>query len=148
MTDLSTTYLGLNLKNPLVASASPVSKNIDKARKLEEAGVSAIVHVHVITSAVALVQLEDLLAPPAFVALLAHAWHAGAALIGTWRPAAVHRSNLAPIDRAALITRALANRDEHAIKLVDAASTGFDRFGDPMLLEAADRLLVAITLKV
>ncbi len=43
MTDLSTTYLGLNLKNPLVASASPISKNIDKARKLEEAGVSAIV---------------------------------------------------------------------------------------------------------
>jgi dihydroorotate dehydrogenase (fumarate) len=43
MTDLSTTYLGLNLKNPLVASASPVSKNIDKARKLEEAGISAIV---------------------------------------------------------------------------------------------------------
>ncbi|HET7144699.1 MAG TPA: dihydroorotate dehydrogenase-like protein [Anaerolineales bacterium] len=43
MTDLSTTYLGLNLKNPLVASASPISKNIDKARKLEEAGISAIV---------------------------------------------------------------------------------------------------------
>jgi len=43
MTDLSTTYLGLSLKNPLVASASPFSKNIDKARKLEEAGVSAIV---------------------------------------------------------------------------------------------------------
>ncbi len=43
MTDLSTNYLGLNLKNPLVASASPVSKSIDKARKLEEAGVSAIV---------------------------------------------------------------------------------------------------------
>lgn len=43
MTDLSTTYLGLNLKNPLVASASPLSKKIDKACKLEEAGVSAIV---------------------------------------------------------------------------------------------------------
>jgi len=43
MTDLSTTYLGLNLKNPLVASASPLSKSIDKALKLEEAGVSAIV---------------------------------------------------------------------------------------------------------
>lgn len=43
MTDLSTTYLGLSLKNPLVASASPISKNIDKARKLEEAGISAIV---------------------------------------------------------------------------------------------------------
>ena len=43
MTDLSTTYLGLNLKNPLVASASPLSKKIDKAMKLEEAGISAIV---------------------------------------------------------------------------------------------------------
>lgn len=43
MTDLSTTYLGLNLKNPLVASASPLSKKLDRARKLEEAGMSAIV---------------------------------------------------------------------------------------------------------
>ncbi|MBI5963073.1 MAG: dihydroorotate dehydrogenase-like protein [Chloroflexi bacterium] len=43
MTDLSTTYLGLNLKNPLVASASPLSKKLDRARKLEEAGASAIV---------------------------------------------------------------------------------------------------------
>ena len=43
MIELSTTYLGLNLKNPLVASASPLSKKIDKARKLEEAGISAIV---------------------------------------------------------------------------------------------------------
>ncbi|MGZ9166921.1 MAG: dihydroorotate dehydrogenase-like protein [Anaerolineales bacterium] len=43
MTDLSTTYLGLNLKNPLVASASPLSKKIDRARKLEKAGMSAIV---------------------------------------------------------------------------------------------------------
>ncbi len=43
MTDLSTTYLGLNLKNPLVASASPLSKKIDKALMLQEAGVSAIV---------------------------------------------------------------------------------------------------------
>ena len=43
MSDLSTSYLGLNLKNPIVASASPILKNIDKARKLEEAGISAIV---------------------------------------------------------------------------------------------------------
>ena len=43
MTDLSTTYLGLNLRNPLVASASPLSKKIEKARKLEEAGISGIV---------------------------------------------------------------------------------------------------------
>lgn len=43
MTDLSTTYLGLNLKNPIVASASPLSKKLDRAKKLEEAGVSAVV---------------------------------------------------------------------------------------------------------
>jgi len=43
MTDLSTTYLGLKLKNPLVASASPLSKKLESARKLEEAGISAIV---------------------------------------------------------------------------------------------------------
>ncbi|MFZ5878355.1 MAG: dihydroorotate dehydrogenase-like protein [Chloroflexota bacterium] len=43
MTDLSTTYLGLNLKNPLVASASPLSKKVEQARQLEEAGASAIV---------------------------------------------------------------------------------------------------------
>lgn len=43
MTDLSTTYLGLHLKNPLVASASPLSKKVDRAKKLEDAGISAIV---------------------------------------------------------------------------------------------------------
>ena len=43
MTELSTTYLGLRLANPLVASASPLSKKIDRARKLEEAGIAAIV---------------------------------------------------------------------------------------------------------
>src|SRR5574338_1724943 len=43
MTDLSTTYLGLNLKNPLVASASPLSKKIERARRLEDAGIAAIV---------------------------------------------------------------------------------------------------------
>ena len=43
MIDLSTTYLGLQLKNPLVASASPLSKKLERARKLEEEGIAAIV---------------------------------------------------------------------------------------------------------
>jgi dihydroorotate dehydrogenase (fumarate) len=43
MVDLSTTYLGLPLKNPLVASASPLSKKLDGAKRLADAGVSAIV---------------------------------------------------------------------------------------------------------
>ena len=41
--DLKTTYLGLSLKNPLIASASPLSRTADGVRALEEAGVAAIV---------------------------------------------------------------------------------------------------------
>ncbi|MGB7540106.1 MAG: dihydroorotate dehydrogenase-like protein [Anaerolineales bacterium] len=43
MTDLSTTYLGLKLKNPLVASASPFTKRLDTIRQMEDAGLGAIV---------------------------------------------------------------------------------------------------------
>jgi len=41
--DLSTNYMGLALRNPLVASASPLSYTLDGVRELEEAGVGAIV---------------------------------------------------------------------------------------------------------
>ena len=41
--DLSTTYLGMKLKNPIVASASPLSRSMDSMRRLEDAGASAIV---------------------------------------------------------------------------------------------------------
>ena len=43
MVDLKTNYLGLSLKNPLVASASPLSKKVETAAELEKAGVAAIV---------------------------------------------------------------------------------------------------------
>src|SRR2546422_32426 len=43
MIDLSTTYLGLQLRTPLVASASPLSQEIDGIRRLEDAGASAVV---------------------------------------------------------------------------------------------------------
>ncbi len=43
MPDLTTSYLGLPLKNPLVASASPLSKKLDRIRRLEDAGIAAIV---------------------------------------------------------------------------------------------------------
>ncbi len=41
--DLTTHYLGLKLKNPLVASASPLSGSINNFRQLEDAGASAVV---------------------------------------------------------------------------------------------------------
>ncbi|HUB01095.1 MAG TPA: dihydroorotate dehydrogenase-like protein [Terriglobales bacterium] len=43
MTDLSTRYLGLNLRTPLVASASPLSQEISSIRQLEDAGAAAVV---------------------------------------------------------------------------------------------------------
>jgi len=41
--DLTTTYLGLELKNPLVASSTPMTGTLEGARHLEEAGIAAIV---------------------------------------------------------------------------------------------------------
>ncbi|RCK72014.1 MAG: putative dihydropyrimidine dehydrogenase [NADP+], similar to dihydroorotate dehydrogenase [Anaerolineae bacterium] len=43
MVDLATTYLGLKLKNPLVASSSPLSQKVESALALEKAGVAAII---------------------------------------------------------------------------------------------------------
>jgi dihydroorotate dehydrogenase (fumarate) len=43
MINLKTTYLGLKLKSPLVASASPLSENVSNFCRLEDAGASAVV---------------------------------------------------------------------------------------------------------
>ena len=42
--DLVTDYMGLRLRNPLVASASPLSRTLDGVRRLADAGVGAVVH--------------------------------------------------------------------------------------------------------
>ena len=41
--DLSTTYLGLKLKNPLVASSSPMCEDVGNVRRFEDAGAAAVV---------------------------------------------------------------------------------------------------------
>jgi len=41
--NLTTNYLGMTLKNPIVASSSPLSHNVDSIRRLEDAGASAVV---------------------------------------------------------------------------------------------------------
>lgn len=43
MIDLTTQYLGLELGNPLVASSSPMSKSVDMVKKMEDAGIAAVV---------------------------------------------------------------------------------------------------------
>lgn len=41
--DLSTSYMGLKLKNPIIASASPLSEKVDTVKALEDAGAAAVV---------------------------------------------------------------------------------------------------------
>jgi dihydroorotate dehydrogenase (fumarate) len=41
--DLSTGYMGLTLRNPLVAAASPLSRTVDGVKQLADAGVGAVV---------------------------------------------------------------------------------------------------------
>jgi len=41
--DLSTTYLGLKLKNPLVASSSPLCEDVGAVRKMEDSGAAAVI---------------------------------------------------------------------------------------------------------
>ena len=43
MANLQTNYMGLNLKNPIIASSSPLTSNIDDLKKLEDAGAGAVV---------------------------------------------------------------------------------------------------------
>jgi dihydroorotate dehydrogenase (fumarate) len=43
MIDLTTNYLGFKLNNPLVASSSPLSKKVDTVKKMEDAGIAAVV---------------------------------------------------------------------------------------------------------
>jgi dihydroorotate dehydrogenase (fumarate) len=41
--DLSTTYLGFKLPNPLVVSASPLGQSLDNLKRMEDAGAAAVV---------------------------------------------------------------------------------------------------------
>jgi dihydroorotate dehydrogenase (fumarate) len=43
MPDMTTTYLGLTLRSPLVASASPLTGHLDSLLELEQAGAAAVV---------------------------------------------------------------------------------------------------------
>lgn len=58
MIDLSTEYLGLKLANPLVPSSSPLTGELDSARKLEDAGASALVLPSLFEEAIELEQKQ------------------------------------------------------------------------------------------
>ncbi|MGD1822307.1 MAG: dihydroorotate dehydrogenase-like protein [Pleomorphochaeta sp.] len=43
MANLETSFMGLKLKNPIIAASSPLTSNLDSIKKLEDSGVGAIV---------------------------------------------------------------------------------------------------------
>ena len=43
MADLKTTYLGLELRNPIIVSSSGLTNSVDKIKKLDKSGAGAIV---------------------------------------------------------------------------------------------------------
>jgi dihydroorotate dehydrogenase (fumarate) len=43
MIDLTTKYLGFTLKNPIIASASPITNSLDGIKRLEDHGIAAVV---------------------------------------------------------------------------------------------------------
>lgn len=59
MIDLSTTYMGLHLKNPLVVSPSPLCEDIDNIRRMEESGSAAVV-LHSLFEEQILLESQDL----------------------------------------------------------------------------------------
>lgn len=63
---LTTSYLGMTLKNPIVASSSPLSHNVDSIRRLEDAGASAVVMYSL---------FEEQITFDSFYRLLSNEWH-------------------------------------------------------------------------
>ena len=43
MTDLSTSYMGLTLKNPIIVGSSDLTMSLERVRACEEAGAGAVV---------------------------------------------------------------------------------------------------------
>jgi dihydroorotate dehydrogenase (fumarate) len=61
MSNLKTEYMGMELKNPIIAGASPISSNMNDMKKLEDAGAAAIVYRSLFEEQIQLerAQMED-----------------------------------------------------------------------------------------
>ncbi|MEP6799402.1 MAG: dihydroorotate dehydrogenase-like protein, partial [Lapillicoccus sp.] len=59
--DLTTTYLGLPLRNPLVASPSPLSSSVERVQRLADAGIGAVVLPSIFEEQLRREDLHDLL---------------------------------------------------------------------------------------
>jgi dihydroorotate dehydrogenase (fumarate) len=65
--DLTTAYLGMKLRTPLVPSASPLSEDLDNIKKMEQAGASAIVLQSLFEEEIEAVRPECRVGPPTYL---------------------------------------------------------------------------------
>ena len=82
--DLTTTYLGLSLRSPLVPSASPLSEKIDNVRQMEQAGAAAVVFYSLFEEEIDEVAPESRVGPTTYLEHIAQAKRAvGIPVIGS-----------------------------------------------------------------
>jgi dihydroorotate dehydrogenase (fumarate) len=71
--DLTTNYLGLSLRSPLVPSASPLSEKMDNVRQMEQAGAAAVVFYSLFEEEIDEVAPECRVGPAAYLEHIAQA---------------------------------------------------------------------------
>jgi hypothetical protein len=119
-------------------------------RYMENAPHATIAFVHTVTAPSALRILAPYLSDTSRRALQRYMWQACAAIYATYArpspitPASSASIDPADVDRADLADRAVAARDEHAIKFTEACLREFDRTGDAQFIVAADDALTRL----
>jgi dihydroorotate dehydrogenase (fumarate) len=113
--ELSTDYLGLALRNPLIASASPLSRTVDGVRRLADAGAGAVVLYSLFE--------EQLLREAAQNARLVDAQSESFAESLTYFPAAVEEEP-GPRRYLSLLERAVAAVDVPVIASLNGVTPG------------------------
>lgn len=106
-------------------------------------GLTAVVFVHGVTSAAALRSLVPHLDAATTREAVRYAWQAGAGLYATFgtRPPLAGEVEPPHTTRDELIELAIEHGDEHAIKLMEACLSEYDRNPSPAYLAAAHRAL-------
>ena len=103
-----------------------------------------IVYVHTLTPTAAIRRVADLLQPSDQQTVLGCTWRAVAALVSTYRLPRVDPVAPADVDADAIVARAVAGGDEHAIKVAEAVF-GPDASTDPTVRTAASALVARLS---
>ncbi len=115
MIDLSTSYMGLTLRNPLVASASPLSRTAEGIKRLADAGVGAVVLYSLFEEQLRRAELEN--------ARLVEAGSESFAESLSYFPAAVEEQ-AGPTDYLSLLERAAGAVDVPLIGSLNGVTPG------------------------